>query len=315
MASIQKHGDKWRVFFYRDGIRKSKVCRTKTEAKLWAEQLGAEMAANGYGSKTVTLHTALRRYADEIAPQHKGARWEVVRINKFLRELKDIRLADLKPSDLAEWRDSKTIAPGSVLREMKLLNQILEQCRKEWGYITKNPLSDVSRPTAPAPRRRGVTQAEIDAVCEGLDYTSDGPVIEKRQQVAVAFLLAIETAMRKGEMLGLVPERIHLDKRFVQLPETKNGDSRQVPLSTRAVELLRSLPAGCFTVSAASADVMFRRVAPEGVHFHDSRSEGITRLAKKLSVLDLSRVVGHRDPRSLMIYYRETAEEIALKLD
>lgn len=315
MASIQKHGDKWRVFFFRDGLRKSKVCRTKTEAKLWAEQVGAEMEAVGHGSKTVTLHQALQRYAEEVCPQHKGCRWEVLRIHKIMREIRDIRLSDLKPSHLAEWRDGKKIGPASIIREMKIINAVLEQSRKEWGYIVKNPLKDVARPTAPPPRRRGVSQEEIDEVCVKLNYTPGAPIITKKQQIAVAFLLGIETAMRKGEMLALTPDRIHLDRRVVELEKTKNGDARKVPLSTRAVELLRSLPGGRFDVKSTTFDTMFREASPPGLHFHDSRSEGITRLAKKLDVLDLARVVGHRDPRSLMFYYRESAEEIALKLD
>ena len=50
------------------------------------------------------------------------------------------------------------------------------------------------------------------------------------------------------------------------------------------------------------------------MHFHDTRHEAITRLAKRLDVLELARVVGHRDPRSLTIYYNETAEQLAKKL-
>lgn len=51
-----------------------------------------------------------------------------------------------------------------------------------------------------------------------------------------------------------------------------------------------------------------------GLTFHDSRHEVLTRLARKIDVLDLARMAGHRDPRSLMIYYNATAEEIAGRL-
>ena len=124
----------------------------------------------------------------------------------------------------------------------------------------------------------------------------------------------VKEALAKGEMLSLTPDTCFLEQRYVVLPATKNGDMRQVPLSKRAVELLKKV--NCrFTVSSSSADTLFRKVSPPGLHFHDSRSEGITRLAKKLEILDLARAIGHRDPRSLMFYYRESAAQIALKLD
>lgn len=193
------------------------------------------------------------------------------------------------------------------------MNAVFEVCRKEWGYLHTNPLKDVSRPTAPPARRRGVSQEEIEAVLAGLHWSED-LLVTKSQQVACLFLLALETAMRKGEMLSLTPETCHLDQQYVVLPATKNGDRRQVPLSKRAVELLKKVKCR-FTVSSASADALFRKISPSGLHFHDSRSEGITRLAKKLEILDLARAIGHRDPKSLMWYYAETASDLAKKLD
>lgn len=315
MASIKKHGDGWRVFFFRNGIRKSKVCKTKTEAQEWAARIGVEVLSGEHGASEVRLHWALDRYAREVCAEHRGRDKERIRINYLKKQLADVRLADVTAKSLAKWRDERTTAPATVLRDMKLLNSFFEQCRKEWGYLAKNPLKDVARPKEPPARRRGVTQEEIDTICAGLNFGDDIPIVTKQQEIAVAFLLAIETGMRKGEMLGLTKNRIHLARRFVELEMTKNGDRRQVPLSRRAVQLLQMLPEGVFTVSSATCDALFRKHRPPGLHFHDSRSEGITRLAKKLDVLDLARMIGHRDIKSLMLYYAESAESIAAKLD
>ena len=315
MASIKKHGDGWRAQFFRNGVRKSKVCKTKTEAIEWVAQVGVEVMSGEHGSSEVTLHWALDRYAREVCVEHRGCDKERIRIQYLKKQMKDIRLTDITPKMLAKWRDERTTAPATVLRDMKLLNSFFEQCRKEWGYIAKNPLKDVAKPKEPPPRRRGVSQEEIDTICAKMNFGDDIPIVTKQQEIAVAFLLAIETGMRKGEMLGLTKERIHLDRRFVELEMTKNGDRRQVPLSKRAVQLLRMLPEGVFTVSSQTCDALFRKHRPSGLHFHDSRSEGITRLAKKLDVLDLARMIGHRDVKSLLIYYAESAEAIAAKLD
>ena len=133
--------------------------------------------------------------------------------------------------------------------------------------------------------------------------------------------------MRAGEITGLTWSDVNFEGRFVTIPRSKNGDSRQVPLSGRAVELLRMLegidPAKCFTVTAASLDALFRKARKRAaislpeistLHFHDTRHEAITQLSKKLTVIQLARMVGHRDLKSLMIYYNETATELAALL-
>lgn len=95
-----------------------------------------------------------------------------------------------------------------------------------------------------------------------------------------------------------------------------------MPLSTEAVRLLNLLDPDSitkvFATNQQSSGTIFRRCLAlaniKGLTFHDTRHEALTRLARKLDVLDLARMVGHRDPRSLMIYYNATAEEIAVRL-
>lgn len=129
--------------------------------------------------------------------------------------------------------------------------------------------------------------------------------------------------MRAGEILGLRWEHVDLDRRVAHLPQTKNGDARDVPLSRRAVELLECMrgldPDRVFTLTSNLLDVYYRQgralAGIQGPTFHDARATAITMLAKKLDILELARMVGHRDPRSLMTYYRQSATEIAKKLD
>lgn len=133
------------------------------------------------------------------------------------------------------------------------------------------------------------------------------------------FMLAIETAMRLGEMCKLTPNHIHLNDRFVTLIDTKNGTDRDVPLSTEAVRLLKLVPDG-FTVSSGVASTLFRRARIDaGIHdlnFHDSRREALTRLAKKLDPMNLAKLSGHKDLKILIaVYYAPKASDIANLLD
>jgi len=90
-------------------------------------------------------------------------------------------------------------------------------------------------------------------------------------------------------------------------------------LSKRAIELLDKVKPKYFTVNSALHSVLFRRACidagVEGITFHDSRSAALMRLSKKLDILDLARMTGHKDLKSLMIYYRKTASELADQLD
>lgn len=124
--------------------------------------------------------------------------------------------------------------------------------------------------------------------------------------------------MRAGEIRSLNADNVDYDRRVAKLTMTKNGDSREVPLSTRAVELLRSVEPEYFTVSAAVHSQLFRRAARDagvtGIRFHDSRAAGLMRLSTKVDVLTLARIAGMRDTKTLMVYYRKTAEDIAKEL-
>jgi integrase len=137
-------------------------------------------------------------------------------------------------------------------------------------------------------------------------------------RVGAAFLFAIETAMRAGEIVDITPDRVNMEKRTVELPLTKNGSSRKVPLSTKALEIVQKV--GCdFGVTSRQLDSNFRKARDmcgiDNLHFHDSRHQAITNLAKKIEVLDLARITGIKDLKILLVYYNETAESIAKKLD
>jgi integrase len=198
---------------------------------------------------------------------------------------------------------------------------VFEQARREWQWIDTNPTRDVRRPPQPKHRERIFSDHERDSITEALGYQNIQSIQTKQQIIAAAFLFALETAMRREEITGLEWTRVDLKRRFIMLPKTKNGDARQVPLSTKAGKLLENMQhlESPFPVDKDVLSTLFRRACIEAnikdAKFHDARATALTRLAGKLSVLELARMVGHRDPRSLMIYYRETAESLASKLD
>ena len=321
MATYRKRGKNWRVEICINSARRSATFDTKTACRDWA----VEQELNGVdaGTKSHSLSAALKRYAKEVSPTKKGERWEVVRLAKFENEIPFTNKPTnkIEPSDIAGWRDAalKKLAPGTVQREMNLLRSVFEIARKEWGWLETNPMKGVAPPKTPKHRYRRILPHEQEVMLKELGYVKGQPPENKKQITAYAWLLAIESAMRASELLSLDSSTVFLEKRFVSLIDTKNNDRRDVPLTTRAAELFQCLPDHTLNISSGVLSTTFRKARKatgiDDMTFHDSRHEALTRLAQKLHVLDLARMVGHRDPKSLMIYYNPSAEEIAAKLD
>ena len=319
MASIRQRGTTWRAELYKDGVRESQSFSTKRQAVAWAQQREAELV--GARLPDHTVRQALERFATEVSPKHRGERWELSRIRLLCRDkLADVRLPALRPIHLAEWRERRlqVVSGASVRREMNLLQSVFKVCRKDWGWLNSDPLADVDRPPNPPSRRRRISQDEIDRITLALGYDGGAPVTVS-DRIALAFLFPLETAMRSGEILGLTWADI--GPKSVQLPRTKNGDMRRVPLSARAREIINLLPSDAmtvFNVEGATKDVLFRRARDaakvSNLHFHDSRAEAIWRLSKKLDVMELARMIGHRDLKSLLFYYNADPDELADRL-
>lgn len=334
MASIQKTATGWRAQVAVKGNRDSRTFDTKAQAQEWSARRETELRSihGGQGSKTHTVGDVLGRYELEVSGANRGGRWEKLRLALIGRKIVDgmefrhIRLADLRPAHITAWRNlrQREVSGASVSREMSLLSNALRVAREEWQWLVTDPMTGVRRPPDNPARDRLISGPEIDALLIAMGYAEEHPVVRPSQRVAVAFLAAIETAMRSGELLGLTARTVDYERRVAYLPMTKNGNAREVPLSTRAVELLQKLPAvepgqPLFALSAASRDALFRKAKEKAgiadLTFHDTRHEAITRLARKLQPLDLARMTGHTNLNELLTYYNASAADIARRLD
>jgi integrase len=320
MASISKHGKRWRAQVARNGVRKSKVFATRQEARDWAAEIESEVLAGASTASRQTFGEVMLRYAREVSPTKRGKLWETGQLERIQSDpVSEVRMCDLSAADLAAWRDRRLqkVAPGTVRRERVLLSSVLTQARKEWGLISVNPMSDVSAPKEPPPRDRLVTDDEL----EKLIFVAGDDLTSKRARAVHAFRFALETGMRAGEILSLTGDAINLDAQVAHQSRTKNGDKRDVPLSSEAIRLIEALPnpTKLFDMRSGDLDAAWRRVRDlagiEGLTFHDSRHSAVTRLSKKLDVLALARMIGHRNISQLMTYYNAPASELAKLLD
>lgn len=154
------------------------------------------------------------------------------------------------------------------------------------------------------------------------------------------FTLSLETAMRMREVYTLTADQVHLDKRTIFLDKTKNGDKRQVPLSSVALAALtdhlanvgkmvagRLFPFWDGKTSAAALRATSNRLSHqwatifaaakcEGLHYHDLRREATSRLFERtdLSDLQISLITGHKSLSMLRRYSNLRGSDLSKKM-
>jgi integrase len=325
MATIRKRGAAWQAQVFLHGVRKSGTFGTKIEAQQWAAQIEGQILAGKTDEiPDKTFADLLRRYAKEVSPTKRGERWERIRIELTCRDdVVNVHLRELDSRAIAAWRDRRLaqVSPASVRREWNLLSSACTIAVKEWKWLKENPMSEVKRPPPTEARDRMATQDEIDRLLFVLGYHTEKQPATISARVGAACLFAIETAMRAGEIAGLTWENVFLDRKFCKTAGKTAAAKRDVPLSPEAIRIIKQMPTTgdtVFNVSTAQIDALFRKAKGNALvtelHFHDFRHLAITRLAQKLDVLDLARMVGHRDLKMLMIYYNKSAEDMAGRL-
>jgi integrase len=316
---------RWRAQVRRKGSgARSRTFDTRDQARAWAEQVEGRHAAGELidlaEARRTTLREALQRYLEEVTPTKRGHVQERNRIRAWLRDpLTSRSLASIRSVDIAEWRSSRSSegkAPTTVKNALQIVSQVYVLASTEWGMDgLKNPVRGVRMPASRAGRERRLELEEEDRLLAGCD-ASGCPWV--RPIVS----LAIDSAMRQGELLGLRRENIR--GQVAYLPQTKNGRSRSVPLSSRALATLRELPAEAihgplFPIGVDSLEYYWRKACRlagiEDLKFHDLRHEATSRLFERgLDVMEVAAITGHRTLAMLSRYTHLKAVTLAAKL-
>ena len=324
--TVRKVNDRWSAAVRIKGHKPQyKTFDTKSQALIWVEQTKEAIKRGGAttGNNAFKVKDIFERYMSTESKRKKGAHWEQLRLKSMMKSnLAGVKLSSLNASHVAQWRNERMleVSNSTVNREFALIGHAFEIATNEWCWMASNPTKKVRRLPNPLPRDRRISDSEIETLCHAMEYSEDCDFKKKSQRVASAFLFAIETAMRLGELCSL--EWGDIRGRVARLKETKNGHPRNVPLSKRALEILENLPKNrdkIFNLRSEQASAIFRRCRQKtdikNIVFHDTRHEATTRLSEKLPVLTLAKVTGHKDINMLMIYYNEKPDQIALKLD
>ena len=325
MATIRRRGKTYHVQIRKVGYPPvTKSFSSITVARKWTKATEADMERRLSVSvpSRLTVGDLLERYESEVIPTHKDSRREIYKSRTLRKNFSKIRLCDLSPSDVRQYRDIrlKTISPATLRRELAVLSSAINHASKEWGiFVSTNPVTAISVPRTANARSRRLEADEQNRLLSA----SNG---ELRRII----IIALETGMRRGEILQIRRSHIDFILQTLLIPRTKTDTPRTIPLSSMAVVSLkeqisisgnitpiRETP--LFSLLPDSLSQAFRRLCRrldiQNLHFHDLRHEATSRLFEKgLNPVEVATITGHKDTKMLMRYTHLRAEDLVGRL-
>lgn len=327
MASVTRRGRRWFAQVRRKGQPALyKTFDTKAAAQAWAREQEATIDRNQAPPdlrtlRQVTLGDVIGRYLTDVTPTKRSQDSERLRLSKLLRHpIADLTLADLSPARIAAYRDERLtqVKPATVRRELSLIHHALHKADQEWGYhLAANPVGAISQPKLNNARDRRLGEGELERLRAALAST-------KNELIEPIILIAIETALRRSEILAIEWKHVDLQQRTLHIPWSKTGAARTIPLTDAAIRILKERMGDgqfgrVFPISPNAFRLAWerarRRAGLVDLRFHDLRHEAISRFCELgLSVPEVSVISGHRDPRMLFRYAHIRPADLALKI-
>lgn len=348
MASIIKTpSGTWKAIIRKVGFPTTiKTFRTKRDAEDWSRATEDEMVRGLYirrkSGDRLTVAQALERYEREVTSTKKlytrlGERSHIAALKAFFGAYS---MSAVSPDLVAKFRDKRLAsgkAANTVRLDLALLGHLYAVAMREWGIgLVYNPVRLVRKPSPGAPRDRRLQEGEEQRLLAAVAAHSNPMLLW-------IVTLAIETGMRRSEITSLKLSQVDLQRRVARLQDTKNGESRTVPLTRLATETLRQAIANPARPRGDDpkdkTDLIFfgepgrdgiRRpwqydrawrtiLAKEGfpdLHFHDLRHEAVSRFVERgFSDQEVSSISGHKSMQMLKRYTHLRAEDLVAKLD
>ena len=303
MATIRKRCGKYQVQVRKDGKNISKTFISKADAIKWGKEQEVSIEQGNYTSKKelVTLTFLLSRWEQEVLKQLKSWKVEKYKVAMIDRVLGHLTLDKITSGLLVKYRDDRlTVAANQTVKhELGVIRRAMKK-GIEWGYVSTVPF--LSSPSLKGQARtRRLNADEINLLLSSTD--------EYLQHVIIVL---IETAMRRGELAAINLNDIDLKLRLITLLDTKNGDNRVIPISSKALTSIQYLIKHAKTSSLLNYKKEWltekfithcKAIGLDNFRLHDLRHEGVSCLFEKgLNMIEVSSISGHKDLSMLKRY-------------
>lgn len=320
MATIRKMRNKWQAIVRLKGHKpKSKSFTLKSDAASWAKAIEVEIQkgifVDTYRAEAMTVSIAIHQYLDSLKDKRKK-RIESSTAKPILDALGMISLLNLTNNHLATFRDEQLEKVGAttVVHQLSLLNKVLRIAQLEWDIPFPKGIPSVRKPK----RLRGWDRRLLDG-----EYETLINALSETQIVQQIVILAIETGMRRGEIVKICRKDIDPQKRILYIPETKTGEPREIPLTNEALSVLTKQQTlttdRLFNIQPDSISQAFeracRRADISGLRFHDLRHEATSRFFEMgLNTMEVASITGHKTLEMLNRYTHLRAEKLVKKM-
>lgn len=307
MAGVYRRGTTWWVRFRMGGVhvRRSAKTTKKGEAQVYLHRLMEEHAQATHGDVLPRhlLTEAMGRFFEETSLRVGTVETYRFTSKVCARLLGHLHLDEINRRALAEFvatRKRTGVTDATIRRDLAFLGSVFTAAIR-WGWADTSPVTQFNKKALKesSPRTRFLTREEFGRLH---DAASD--------DLKPILVLAVETGLRKEELLGLKLASIDLRRRELHLTITKTGRPRQVPLSPRALETIKELleqrsrprspnllckPDGSRTGNPKKAfEGACRRAGIDDFRFHDLRHTYASWWVQDGGDLyRLSRILGH----------------------
>ena len=325
MGNIRKRGNSWTAQVRIAGWRSfTKTFKKKTDAIAWSAHLENKLrnapVPTFVADSKVTLGDLVIRYAEEIAPSHKSSLPETYRLRAISRSwIGELDIRYLNKQQFAQYQKDRLekVSVASVHAELSLIRRVLDTAIKHWGYdIVENVIKTMKYTKGSVSRTRRLEANEKNRILASAKS-------QRNNYICSVIEFAIETGMRRSEILKLKWHDINLETGFASLYDTKNGEDRKVPLTKRCIEVLNQLTRNheyVFPISATCLNQAWRRAVKKAeikdLRFHDLRHEAVSRFFEMgMSVPEVALISGHKDLTQLFRYTHLNPENVFKKYD
>ena len=327
MASIQKRGKKYRVRIIRRGFpTQSQTFNNHAEALRWSRQIESQMDKGAFkpnpvenekfAKKDLLFQEAALHYMQTHSIHKKIVLSETYRLRILIKRWGDIPVEKIDKLAVLALRDDllKMGRSGETINHyFNTISKVFQMIIDEWDLNLAYPIKGIKRMPSSAGRTKRVNTELESLLISGCDQLSL-PLLRSIIQ------FAIQTGMRRGEIMGLTWADIDLPYRKAYLHQTKNGEPRQVPLTSHAIAVLESLPmdrAKVFPMSMDTLRSQFNRLKIylkdkwhgigtnpfDDLRLHDLRHEALSRMSDKgLNTIELAQISGHKTMKLLARY-------------
>jgi integrase len=238
MAGVYKRGNTWWVRFRFGGqhVRRSAKTAKKAVALEYLHRLLEEYAskARGQAAPRHLLTEAIERYFEECSLKPRTIESYRFTSNLCARLVGHLYVDEINRRTLSEFvaaRKRTGVTDATVRRDLSFLGSVLSAANR-WGWVDTSPVTNFNKRSLKEsrPRTRFLSRAEFARLYEAAS-----------EDLKPILTLAVETGLRKDELLGLTIASIDFRRRELHLEHTKTSTPRRVPLSTTAVDTIREL--------------------------------------------------------------------------